>query len=110
MPESELLELETPEVETQLETPETPEAETPADDTETEHKKFVAQRDEIRKFKRCVTRQMREDTQRVEKGLNPKTMKPFMFNQLPETYASTLNKFVAVADYEGAKWFADRCL
>ena len=87
-----------------------PEAETPADDTETEQKKFVAQRDEIRKFKRCVTRQMREDTQRVEKGLNPKTMKPFMFNQLPETYASTLNKFVAVADYEGAKWFADRCL
>jgi hypothetical protein len=77
----------------------TPETETEPDDSvepdEEEAKKFTAQRDEIRKFKRW---------------LKKAPSKEFAFEHLPTTYAQTLNKFVAVADYEGAKWFADRCL
>ena len=53
---------------------------------------------------------MRDDAQRIEKGLMTKPMKPFTFEHLPDTYASTLTKFVAVADYQGAKWFADQVL
>lgn len=77
-------------------TEETPAEETPKEaPTEEEASKFVAQRDEIRKFKRWL-----------RKSPN----KSFNFEHLPTTYAKTLNKFVAVADYEGAKWYADRCL
>lgn len=65
------------------------------DPDEDDTKKFTAQRDEIRKFKRWLKKSPSKD---------------FNFEHLPATYAQTLNKFVAVADYEGAKWFADRCL
>lgn len=62
---------------------------------EEEAKKFTAQRDEIRQFK---------------KWLRKSPTKPFNFEHLPESYASTLNKFVAVGDYNGAKWYAQQVL
>ena len=36
--------------------------------------------------------------------------RPFEFKHLPTTYADTLNKFVEVEDYEGARWYAERYL
>ena len=36
--------------------------------------------------------------------------RPFEFKHLPSTYADTLNKFVEVEDYEGARWYAERYL
>lgn len=56
---------------------------------------YVQARDEIRKFK---------------KWLRKSPTKPFNFEFVPDNYAETLNKFVAVEDFEGARWFADRWL
>ena len=66
----------------------------PVDD-EDDATKFAGARDEIRKFK---------------KWLRKSPTKPFNFEYVPESYAETLNKFVAVEDFEGARWFADRWL
>jgi hypothetical protein len=54
-----------------------------------------AARNEVYKFMRWVRK-------------NPTGL--FSFEHLPETYAATLNKFVAVEDYEGARWYAERYL
>lgn len=35
---------------------------------------------------------------------------PFEFEAVPTVYGETLNKFVDVADYEGARWYAERYL
>jgi len=78
---------------TKEEPTEKPEPEEPK--TKEEAEKFTAQRDEIRQFK---------------KWLRKEPTKAFNFEHLPDTYASTLNKFVAVGDYKGAKWYADWCL
>jgi hypothetical protein len=58
-----------------------------------EETSYMEARDEIRKFKRWL-----------KKSPN----KAFNFEHVPANYAETLNKFVAVEDYEGARWFADR--
>lgn len=76
------------------ETPVVEDDKTP-DNVDDEAKKFVEARDEIRKFK---------------KWLRKSPNKPFNFEHVPATYAETLNKFVAVEDFEGARWFADRWL
>jgi hypothetical protein len=34
--------------------------------------------------------------------------RPFTFTSMPSTYAETLNKFVALGDFDGARWFAER--
>ena len=34
----------------------------------------------------------------------------FTFNHIPTTYGETLNKFVSVEDFEGARWYAERYL
>jgi len=34
----------------------------------------------------------------------------FNFEYVPTTYANTLNKFLAVQDYDGARWYAERYL
>jgi hypothetical protein len=36
--------------------------------------------------------------------------RPFEFKLIPAVYAETLNKFVAVGDHEGARWYAERYL
>jgi hypothetical protein len=72
---------------------EEPEPEEPV--VKDEADKFTAQRDELRQFK---------------KWLRKSPTKAFNFEHLPETYASTLNKFVAVGDYDGAKWYAQQVL
>lgn len=36
--------------------------------------------------------------------------RPFEFKALEPSYAETLNKFVAVEDFEGARWYAERYL
>lgn len=72
---------------------EKPEPEEPVAKDEAD--KFTAQRDELRQFK---------------KWLRKSPTKPFNFQHLPATYASTLNKFVAVNDYDGAKWYAQQVL
>jgi hypothetical protein len=34
----------------------------------------------------------------------------FAFEHVPATYAETLNKFISVEDFEGARWYAERYL
>jgi hypothetical protein len=78
-------------------------ANAPVDDEEDEPTKksvasdeaFRKQRDEIRQFK---------------KWLRKSPNKPFNFEYLPEAYASTLNKFVAVQEYDNARWFINEYL
>jgi hypothetical protein len=36
--------------------------------------------------------------------------RPFEFRYLPSAYAETLNKFISVQDYDGARWYAERYL
>lgn len=45
---------------------------------------------------------------RFKKWLKKSPKGSFHFDYVPEGYADTLNKFVAVADYDGAKWYAER--
>lgn len=87
-------ETETPVVEPTVE--EAPAEEAPAEETPVEDAtKFAAQRDEIRKFKRWLKKSPTKD---------------FQFEHLPDTYATTLNKFVAVADYEAARWYIENVI
>ena len=34
--------------------------------------------------------------------------RPYRFQHLPAAYADTLNKFVEVQDFDGARWYAER--
>ncbi len=54
-----------------------------------------AARNELYKFMRWIRK-------------NPKST--FAFEHVPATYAETLNKFVSVEDFEGARWYAERYL
>jgi Phage portal protein len=45
---------------------------------------------------------------RFKKWLKKSPTKPFHFDYVPEGFADTLNKFVAVGDHEGAAWYAER--
>jgi hypothetical protein len=55
------------------------------------------QRDEAKHFMRWLNKWRQPD-------------RPYRFQHLPATYAETLNKFIAVEDYEGARWYAERYL
>lgn len=44
------------------------------------------------------------------KWLRKSPTRPFEFRAMPAVYAETLNKFVEVGDYEGARWYAERYL
>lgn len=74
-----------------------PKAEKPADEKPAEPVKDAGKEAlaELRKFKKLLN-----------KGIK----RPFEFHHLDENYASTLNKFIAVGDHDGAKWFIDEYL
>jgi hypothetical protein len=74
--------------ETEEEEPEAPAAKKAAASME-------AQRDEAKQFLRW---------------LRKSPARPFDFKALPFAYAETLNKFVAIKDYDGARWYAERYL
>jgi hypothetical protein len=44
------------------------------------------------------------------KWLRKSPTKSFAFDYVPDTYAEALNKFVAIKDYDGARWFAEQYL
>ena len=48
------------------------------------------------------------EIKRFKKWLKKSPTKPFHFDYVPEGYADTLNKFVAVGDHDGAAWYAER--
>jgi hypothetical protein len=48
------------------------------------------------------------EIKRFKKWLKKSPSKPFQFDYVPEGYADTLNKFVAVGDFDGAAWYAER--
>jgi hypothetical protein len=50
------------------------------------------------------------EVRKFKKWLNRKPNKPFNFEYLDETYASTLNKFIAVGDHDGARWYVNEYL
>lgn len=52
----------------------------------------------------------RQEAKQFIKFLRKAPNRPFEFKAMPETYADTLNKFVAVFDYDGARWYAERYL
>ncbi|OXE36182.1 MAG: hypothetical protein CGW95_09240 [Phenylobacterium zucineum] len=45
---------------------------------------------------------------RFKKWLKKSPKDSFHFDYVPEGYADTLNKFVAVGDFDGARWYAER--
>jgi hypothetical protein len=68
--------------------------EEPSDEPDNEADDKAA-RNELYKFMRWIRK-------------NPKNT--FAFEHVPATYAETLNKFVSVEDFEGARWYAERYL
>jgi hypothetical protein len=77
--------------------PEEPTKEEPTDETEEpeEEPKLDESKEEAKKFIRF---------------LRKSPSRPFEFQHLPATFADTLNKFVAIQDYDGARWYAERYL
>ena len=65
------------------------------DDTEKSVSRFDDELDEAKRFIRWVKKS---------------PTRPFDFVHLPVAYAETLNKFVAVKDFDGARWYAERYL
>lgn len=57
-----------------------------------------------------VNKAARDEAKAFIRWLRKSPARSFEFRHLPETYALTLNKFVAVEDYEGARWYAERYL
>lgn len=51
-----------------------------------------------------------EEVKKFLKFLRNNPRRPFEFKELPLAYAETLNKFVAVEDFEGARWYGERYL
>jgi hypothetical protein len=82
----------------EVEDQEDPEVEEPELDAEPEtivDENVKAAKDEIKQFLRWL----RKSPNRA-----------FEFKVVPETFATTLNKFVAVEDLDGARWYAERYL
>ena len=50
------------------------------------------------------------ETRAFMRWLRKSPSRPFEFKHLPAAAADTLNKFVEVEDYEGARWYAERYL
>jgi hypothetical protein len=51
-----------------------------------------------------------EETRQFIRWLKKSPSRPFEFKHLPVTFADTLNKFVSIKDYDGARWYAERYL
>ena len=64
----------------------------PEDSTDQSEKALKAQVDEAKAFMRW---------------LRKSPSRAFEFKQMPVVYAETLNKFVAVGDFDGARWYAE---
>jgi hypothetical protein len=57
-----------------------------------------------------VDKAARQEAKQFIKFLRKSPNRPFEFKAMPESYADTLNKFVAIYDYDGARWYAERYL
>lgn len=57
-----------------------------------------------------VDKSARNEAKAFIRWLKKSPDRAFEFKYLPEAYSETLNKFVAVADFEGARWYAERYL
>jgi hypothetical protein len=57
-----------------------------------------------------VDKAARQEAKQFIKFLRKAPDRPFNFTAMPSTYADTLNKFVAINDYDGARWYAERYL
>jgi hypothetical protein len=57
-----------------------------------------------------VDKAARQEAKQFIKFLRKAPDRPFNFKAMPSTYADTLNKFVAINDYDGARWYAERYL
>lgn len=51
-----------------------------------------------------------EEAKRFIRWVRKSPSRPFEFTHLPAAYAETLNKFIEVKDYDGARWYAERYL
>jgi len=51
-----------------------------------------------------------KETKAFLRWLRKSPTRPFAFKTMPDTYAETLNKFVALGDFDGARWYAERYL
>jgi hypothetical protein len=56
------------------------------------------------------TEKDKEEVKKFIKFLRNRPARPFEFTLIPAVYAETLNKFVSVKDYDGARWYAERYL
>jgi hypothetical protein len=57
-----------------------------------------------------VNKAARDEAKAFIRWLRKSPTRNFEFRHLPDTYAQTLNKFVDVEDYDGARWYAERYL
>lgn len=57
-----------------------------------------------------ATKAIRKEVGQFIRWLRKSPTDPFEFVNVPAVYGETLNKFVAVADYDGARWYAERYL
>jgi hypothetical protein len=51
-----------------------------------------------------------DEAKQFLRWLRKSPSRPFEFRHLPAAYAETLNKFITVQDYDGARWYAERYL
>lgn len=87
---------------------ETVNEETPADSPEPEPTEQAAEIPEPET--EPVDKAARDEARQFIRWLRKSPTRPFNFTTMPDTYADTLNKFVAVGDHDGARWYAERYL
>jgi hypothetical protein len=51
-----------------------------------------------------------EEAKQFIRWVRKSPSRPFSFRHLPAAYAETLNKFIEVQDFDGARWYAERYL
>jgi hypothetical protein len=76
---------------------EKPAEETPVEEAPAEAKKMDYADDEAKHFLRWLNKWGQPN-------------RPYRFQHLPAAYAETLNKFIEVEDFDGARWYAERYL
>jgi hypothetical protein len=86
----------TPATETPAE-PAEPAEETPVEEAPAGAKKMDYAEDEAKHFLRWLNKWGQPN-------------RPYRFQHLPAAYAETLNKFIEVEDFDGARWYAERYL
>lgn len=90
-------------------TPEAADGSQPAEEAPAEEP-VAAEEVEPEKAAEEVDKAARQEAKQFIKFLRKAPSRPFEFKAMPEAYADTLNKFVAVYDYDGARWYAERYL